>query len=263
MAGAELPGLVDRSPSVAGVEGKAEVRPRHPGVRPSGVGAAPEGIEPPVGIPLDRCGPPASADQTSAGQRRTPGSKGSHVAMAPSWVLHHRGRKWNAVVMPAIYGRHESARSICICQGLRRRIADETYSRVSEIFAASRQSLMWGSALASTVEMQPRFHTTRGALFAYRVGSGRRENWVSRWVLPRAPGLARNVRAAAALAGWLWRVMWRADRAGGGAHDAWRDPSPQTTDSAGWIHMIRPAAGSRMDWRRSSSACLRMDPGAR
>ena len=115
----------------------------------------------------------------------------------------------------------------------------------------------------TSVELQPRFHTTRGALFAYRVGSGRRENWVSRWVLPRAPGLARNVRAAAALAGWLWRVMWRADRAGGGAHGARRDPSPQTTDSAGWIHMIRPAAGSRMDWRRSSSACLRMDPGAR
>ncbi len=116
---------------------------------------------------------------------------------------------------------------------------------------------------AAAVEMQPRFHTTRGELFAYRAGSGRRENWVSRWVLPRAPGLARNVRAAAALAGRLWRVMWRADRAGDGAHGARRDPSPQTTDSAGWIHMIRPAAGSRMDWRRSFSACLRMDPGAR
>ncbi|SJN17621.1 hypothetical protein FM117_00915 [Micrococcus luteus Mu201] len=49
---------------------------------------------------------------------------------------------------------------------------------------------------------------------------------------PRAPGLARNARAAAALAGWLWRVMWRADRAGGGAHDAWRGPSSLTTESA-------------------------------
>lgn len=80
--------------------------------------------------------------------------------------------------------------------------------------------------------MQPRFHLTRGELFAYRAGSGWRENWVSRWVLPHAPRLARNVRAAAALAGWLWRVMWRADRDGGGAHGARRDPSPQTTDCA-------------------------------
>ena len=84
--------------------------------------------------------------------------------------------------------------------------------------------------MLSGVEMQRRVHTTRGELFAYQAGSGRREIWVSRWALPRAPGPARNVRAAAALAGRLWRVMWRADRAGGGAHGARRDPSPQTTD---------------------------------
>ena len=49
--------------------------------------------------------------------------------------------------------------------------------------------------------MQRRFHLTRGELFAYRAGSGWRENWVSRWVLPRAPRLARNVRRLR-----LWRV---------------------------------------------------------
>ncbi|MGM0697189.1 hypothetical protein [Micrococcus sp. GbtcB5] len=85
---------------------------------------------------------------------------------------------------------------------------------------------------AAAVEMQRRVHTTRGELFAYQAGSGRREIWVSRWALPRAPGPARNVRAAAALAGRLWRVMWRADRVGCGAHGAWRGPSPQTTDCA-------------------------------
>ena len=52
---------------------------------------------------------------------------------------------------------------------------------------------------------------------------------MSRWAPPRVPGIARNVRAAAALAGRLWRVMWRADRVGCGAHGAWRGPSPQTT----------------------------------
>ena len=85
--------------------------------------------------------------------------------------------------------------------------------------------------LGAVVEMQRRVHTTRGELFAYQAGSGRREIWVSRWALPRAPGPARNVRAAAALAGRLWRVMWRADRVGCGAHGAWRGPSPQTTES--------------------------------
>ena len=83
--------------------------------------------------------------------------------------------------------------------------------RVCEIFAASRQWRPCDGAPdvyeVRIVEMQRRFHLTRGELFAYRVGSGRRENWVSRWVLPRAPGLARNVRAAAALAGWLWRAV--------------------------------------------------------
>lgn len=117
------------------------------------------------------------------------------------------------------------------------RLVSRFPSRAADLVPADRRSEQRPSRPQprrhSTVEMQPRFHTTRGALFAYRVGSGRRENWVSRWVLPRAPGLARNVRAAAALAGWLWRVMWRADRAGGGAHGARRDPSPQTTDSAG------------------------------
>ena len=82
------------------------------------------------------------------------------------------------------------------------------------------------------VEMQRRFHLTRGELFAYRAGSGRRENRVSRWAPPRAPGIARNVRAAAALAGWLWRAVRRAGRAGGGAHGAWRGPSSLTTDLA-------------------------------
>ena len=82
----------------------------------------------------------------------------------------------------------------------------------------------------SVVEMQRRFHLTRGELFAYRAGSGRRENRVSRWAPPRAPGIARNVRAAAALAGWLWRAVRRADRARGGAHCAWRAPWSQTTD---------------------------------
>ena len=86
-------------------------------------------------------------------------------------------------------------------------------------------------AIVAAVEMQRRVHTTRGELFAYQAGSGRREIWVSRWALPRAPGPARNVRAAAALAGRLWRVMRRADRVGCGAHGAWRGPSPQTTDS--------------------------------
>ena len=88
----------------------------------------------------------------------------------------------------------------------------------------------WARAFA--VEMQARFHATRGGLFAYRAGSGRRENRVSRWAPPRAPGIARNVRAAAALAGWLWRAVRRAGRAGGGAHGAWRGPSSLTTEFA-------------------------------
>ena len=76
-----------------------------------------------------------------------------------------------------------------------------------------------GYLQAWAVEMQRRVHTTRGELFAYQAGSGRREIWVSRWALPRAPGPARNVRAAAALAGRLWRVMWRADGTAEGSVD--------------------------------------------
>lgn len=57
----------------------------------------------------------------------------------------------------------------------------------------------WARAFAG--EMQRGFHLMRGELFAGRAGSGRSENWVSRWAPPRAPRLARNVRAAAAMAG--------------------------------------------------------------
>ena len=43
----EAPGDGIQSRGLAGVEGQTEVRPRHPDVRPGGVGSAPQGVDPP------------------------------------------------------------------------------------------------------------------------------------------------------------------------------------------------------------------------